>query len=386
MWSYRAKRLNQLPIFSIFPGFSRRLDSPRCVKNHLDDSLPGCRSASYFGAMPSLPHSRPVRCTHRFTRRTNRRSSSAAAIIVAALLASGCSPGGDDTTTLAELEPVTIGTDVEQTGFEPPAETIPAKASADTEKVIVRRPVERFALDVASTGAHDFGEVDIDVLTQTAGTKVDYAVHPSALSIKDGKNDHSLRQRFDPSTDGSPRVEFAASIPDADDESWLSYRIYFEPRFEWNKGGKLPGLAGGTHPTFEGGDGTDGFSARMAWMPKGQMGVYLYHPDRPEELGELRGTFGTFERKQWHTITQRVVMNSDGLSDGILEVWLDELLVFSDSNMNWRTTGDFGADVFLYSAFYGGGSVDWAPDTTNFVRFADITVSTTDNNLQTFSR
>ncbi len=329
--------------------------------------------------MSSFPHS---------------RTSLASAILLAAgLVVSGCATTGDADLAVAEREPIVIATD-EPILYERVGDVVPTasgETTDSTDKIIVRRPVDRFALDLGTLDlsadeSRTFGGVDFDVLEEAAGSPVKYAVHTSALSVKSGKNGRSLRQRFDPATNGSPRVEFAASIPDADDESWLSYKVYFEPRFEWNKGGKLPGLAGGSHPTFEGGDGTDGFSARIAWMPDGQMGVYLYHPDRPDELGELRPTFGTFKRKQWQEVTQRVVMNSAGQSDGILQVWLDDLLVFSDTNMTWRTTGDFGADVFLYSAFYGGGSVDWAPETTNYVRFADISVATTDDTLTTLSR
>lgn len=303
------------------------------------------------------------------------------------MIAGGCS--------LSDEQPVegatqTIAEDVLETSLIPARDEavtqLPAETSDDTGKIIVRRPRDRFAVNLTGMPSTAFGDVDHELLEIASGTKIDYTVHSSALSIRVGKNGHSIRQRFDPSVEGSARVEFAASIPEADDESWLSYSVFFEKDWEWNKGGKLPGLAGGTHPTAVGGDGTDGFSARLAWMPTGQLGIYLYHPDRPNELGELRATFGMMKKNNWHNITQRVVMNSEGQSDGILEVWLDDLLVLSDHAMTWRTTGTFGADVFLYSAFYGGVSADWSPSTTTFARFANIKVSTTDTSVQTLSR
>ena len=350
-------------------------------KEWLDDSFTTEIPFFYLGSMSSLPHSR---------RSVSATRTVPVLLAILSLLAASCSIAESDDVALAESEPLIIETpEVTELGFEKPVpmqQDVSDPEGQDIDKIIVRRPAERFALNFKGMEAQGFGGVDFDVLEQAADTKIDYVVHPGALSIKAGRDGRSLRQRFDPSTDGSPRVEFAASIPDADDESWLSYRIYFERNFEWNKGGKLPGLAGGTNPTFEGADGTDGFSARLAWMPDGQMGVYLYHPDRPDELGELRGTFGVFKRQQWHSITQRVVMNSRGQSDGILEVWLDGHLVFTDNTMNWRTSGTFGADSFLYSAFYGGGSVDWAPTQTTYARIADISVSTTNQSLRTLSR
>ena len=80
----------------------------------------------------------------------------------------------------------------------------------------------------------------------------------------------------------------------------LEYRLKFEDGFDFVRGGKLPGLAGGAGNS--GGsrpNGTDGFSARMHWRTNRSSGSplgstqtnraniaqYLYHPDQTTNGG-----------------------------------------------------------------------------------------------------
>lgn len=62
----------------------------------------------------------------------------------------------------------------------------------------------------------------------------------------------------------------------------LAYSIWLPDDFEFKKGGKLPGLFGGTGPA--GGtkaDGANGFSTRYMWRDGGQGEVYAYIPAAP---------------------------------------------------------------------------------------------------------
>ena len=55
------------------------------------------------------------------------------------------------------------------------------------------------------------------------------------------------------------------------------YKIKFEKGFDFRRGGKLPGFAGGDKPA--GGDHSDkGFTARIMWREKGDMHQYVYYP------------------------------------------------------------------------------------------------------------
>ena len=86
--------------------------------------------------------------------------------------------------------------------------------------------------------------------------------------VKPGAGRTALRQAFEPSEEGSPRVLVGATLPAA-----RTYRVvqsvYFEPEFEWggaeNQGGKFGfGLGGGTSPSGGTMDPA-GFTARWMW-------------------------------------------------------------------------------------------------------------------------
>lgn len=62
----------------------------------------------------------------------------------------------------------------------------------------------------------------------------------------------------------------------------LSYEVAFDANFDWVKGGKLPGIRGGSDPIgCSGGNQSNGlecFSARLMWRPNGQGEAYAYIP------------------------------------------------------------------------------------------------------------
>src|SRR5690606_9365761 len=133
--------------------------------------------------------------------------------------------------------------------------------------------------------------------------------------VQDGQG-RALRQRYVPSSSGSPVVTFPTNTAGGN-EVWLSFRLLFENGWQFVLGGKLPGLAGGTMPT--GGDFDDnGFSARFMWRENGTVAVYAYHHDRPGVWGEdfyLTNADGSRWRApigQWITLRQRIKMNTTG--------------------------------------------------------------------------
>lgn len=185
-----------------------------------------------------------------------------------------------------------------------------------------------------------------------------------------------LRVKYDPKDNGSDRVAFRVDLPPGD-ERWLSYRIQFEPGFEFVKGGKLPGLAGGTSNT--GGNkpnGTDGYTSRYMWRRNGDLVVYLYHPDQPTIYGEDFDHVGlTLQTGQWYTVRQRVVMNTNNQRNGVLETWVDGVPYLAES-IRLRSQDDaFQIDSFLFSTFYGGSDPSWAPSQTTYIRFDDFKIA-----------
>lgn len=179
------------------------------------------------------------------------------------------------------------------------------------------------------------------------------------------------------------------------EELFLSYRIRFDEGFDFVRGGKLPGLCGGACNT--GGNaptGTDGWSARMMWRTDGSGGAptngdtanivqYAYHVDQPTQFGEdLRWDDGTppvwreFESDTWYHLQHRIVMNTPGAPDGIIQAWLDGEMVLDVQDIRFRDTNAFQIDTMYFSTFFGGSSTIWEATKDEQVYLDDFVVST----------
>ena len=212
--------------------------------------------------------------------------------------------------------------------------------------------------------------------------------HPLFIQEYTGISENSHNNRFlavlIPENQYGPIIGASWKVPltDSVDECFLSYRLMFSDDFDFVKGGKLPGMAGGTANT--GGsvpNGEDGFSVRMMFWEDGKLSFYIYHP-------EQKGTFGDrlfWKNKhgdtvkcvsgEWHTITHYIKLNEKNKKNGILNGWLDGELVYSDSAVMFRTTERLKIDQFLLSVFLGGNDISWASDRDGFICFDNFLVS-----------
>lgn len=174
-----------------------------------------------------------------------------------------------------------------------------------------------------------------------------------------------------PSTGGA---QWKHELP-ASDVLYVRYRVRFSPGFDFVKGGKLPGPAGGTANT--GGsipDGTDGWSARGMWRVGGSAVQNVYYPEQSGSYGEDFSWGVVFTPGPWHTVEHRIVMNTPGVADGIVEGWLDGVLVQQRSDVLFRTTSSLSADVFYFSTFFGGSGSSWATPTDVYIDFDDFVI------------
>jgi len=163
-------------------------------------------------------------------------------------------------------------------------------------------------------------------------------------------------------------------------ELYLSYRLRFGSGFQYVKGGKLPGLVGGTAPTDCISD-HGGFSARGMWRPGGAAVQYLYYPDKKNRCGDdfsyvSDGRNFVFVPGKWQTIEHRIVMNTPGQRDGILQAWVDGALVLDENQFYYCAPGaTFAIDALYFSTFFGGSDSTWAPATDQTVDYDDFIVS-----------
>lgn len=193
---------------------------------------------------------------------------------------------------------------------------------------------------------------------------------------------------------GEGGAQWIVEFDEGYEEAYLSYRVKFAEGFDFVRGGKLPGLAGGSAPSGSApADGIRGWSGRLMWRTAFQ-GVtgepeqttsglisYAKHVNsgfamdgRQEDeifVLERDGQESVIESDRWYTIRERVVMNTPGERDGILQIWLDGRLVHDQRDLQYRDTPDLQIDRLFFSTFFGGGEA-WRSSKEEFTFFDDF--------------
>jgi hypothetical protein len=156
-------------------------------------------------------------------------------------------------------------------------------------------------------------------------------------------------------------------------EYTLEYEIRFDTGFPWSKGGKVPGLSGGAG--YTGGEPAwlgDGFSVRLMWREGGRIIPYVYHKNQPDQFGDTFGaTLGYFTDTAPHIVKYYVKLNTANKNDGILQVYLDNVLVLDKSNLVYRTDNS-KIDTCHVSIFAGGSGADWNMTGLGYIRLSYI--------------
>lgn len=167
---------------------------------------------------------------------------------------------------------------------------------------------------------------------------------------------------------------FLPAVDGPQDAAYLRYWVYFPPDFDFVKGGKLPGMWGGSQVSGgEEPDGTDGFSTRLMWRKDGDGEVYLYAPgESGTSLG--RGDW-TWPTGQWTCVEEHVVLNDPDNDDGEVTVWLDGEEVYSKTDLLYRTVDSLKIEGIFFSTFFGGADPSWAPSEDQYADFTGFELS-----------
>lgn len=147
----------------------------------------------------------------------------------------------------------------------------------------------------------------------------------------------------------------------------LNYEVWFSPDFDFVRGGKLPGFCGGKGAT--GGDpatGNNGFSTRIMWRKDGKAINYIYHVNQKSRYGDdfqwVKGKEEvSFQRGVWQKIRMNVSLNDPEKSNGIVQTYLNDELVFEKKDFVFRTNKKIQIDRLCFNTFFGGDDSTWAP-------------------------
>ena len=167
------------------------------------------------------------------------------------------------------------------------------------------------------------------------------------------------------------------------------YYLEFTHRFvgtdyDFTKGGKLFGLAGGA--AYTGGKGEevrqngDGWSARITWRGNGtnsaSVSPYVYHAGMTSQYGDDFDTNKNIfevQPEQDYTYKIHVKMNTGTSSNGWLRIWIDGQLRFDKRDILYsKTESGKWVDYILPHNFHGGNTEIFKPNKTQYQTFDNI--------------
>ena len=191
-------------------------------------------------------------------------------------------------------------------------------------------------------------------------------------------NNNVLRVNYPAGQFGPERtgIQFKTLVP-AGEEYYLRYRLKFHSGFDFVKGGKLPGLMGGTAPTgcASASQAASGFTSRYMWKSLGAAILYLYWGDKTAQCGQPFPLGVRFTPGVWYTLTQHVRLNTPGFYDGLVEVWVNDTEIFRKSDIRFRLAGAGWKITGMYfSTFFGGDDPSWATTKTEVTYFDNFSI------------
>jgi len=160
------------------------------------------------------------------------------------------------------------------------------------------------------------------------------------------------------------------------DAAYLRYYIRIPTGFQWVKGGKLPGLYGGTVTSGRKiPNGENGLSTRYMWRAGGAGEVYAYLPTSKEHGTSLGRGDWHWPTGRWACVEQQVTLNDPGTANGKVNVWLDGHQVLAKHSLTFRDADSLNISGLFFSTFFGGGDKTWATPISQHVDFADFVIS-----------
>ncbi len=405
--SYRAKKL--LAFLSPFHNRNRFVGLLTCCFVIL--SISGVAYAtSHFAGIAVIPKS------------IGQSSSTSAGIEDAkrSQTSNDTSPGsttsdrGGNSEQITDPNKSTDSQDDSSTPASPPApNTLNQPTEGNTENPLTPIPAKRIMNTTGALLSWNFdstpsGSFTADRANQTLnnanGHMTTYSVSaPDSLYVEKSSNDGYLVKKMPKGSfnarSGSPlrhsmAIDWRLNTPLK--SGYFAYNFKTSPNFDSVKGGKLPGLCGGTCPS--GGEQTTdaprladggnnpagkaiGWSGRNMWQAGGHLIQYFYHPNQTTKFGPgysyryASGSRTYINDNKWHSIEHYVKMNTPGKADGVFQAWFDGTRVMNLQNIRFRDDTGYAIDMLMFSVFFGGGDASFATTKDEYLYFDDFVLS-----------
>lgn len=153
----------------------------------------------------------------------------------------------------------------------------------------------------------------------------------------------------------------------------LEYDVTWLAAHQWVKGGKLPGLYGGSTTDFTPSklpDGANGFTVRPMWLANGGAQLYVWDM-KAGPYGRGPARTGVFRAGRMQRLRLSVTINTPGRADGVVTLDIDGRRVLTLSDLQART-GDMTLTGCFWCVFYGGGTPDYAPTVDQYITVSQV--------------
>ncbi|WVR07992.1 hypothetical protein IAU60_005035 [Kwoniella sp. DSM 27419] len=300
------------------------------------------------------------------------------------------SAGSDDMTTSSaaapwgNVSPSSSAADWEASATATSSSAAPAETSSTSGESTGTSDLFPWGTGTAHWSTANGGMSFSDALTPLTAGRM-----PSTGNAPDGSN--ALVANYPAGTVGLSSAGFSFYTEGARDgvqcdgakEVSFSYSVYMNDGFQFVKGGKMPGLYGGTSlsqaKSCSGGrqEGRDScFSARLMWRTNGAGEIYDYLPvpytTTDTGYGESiqRGAY-TWATGRWTTVAMRVKLNDIGQANGEQELFVDGQSVISLKDVTFATSEGTKIYGIMAQTFFGGHTDDWASPVDQNIWFKD---------------
>jgi hypothetical protein len=144
------------------------------------------------------------------------------------------------------------------------------------------------------------------------------------------------------------------AVPKNLSSACLTYSVFLPANFEFDTAGTLPGLFGAS-PQMGAKDG-ERFATHVTWLKNGGFGSHVAMTTKANFLTEFvpYDNRAALPRGAWFRIDQEVIMNTPGLMDGQVKLWIDGQLRASTKAAGLRKSADMFIQGVAVDVFFGG--------------------------------
>lgn len=150
---------------------------------------------------------------------------------------------------------------------------------------------------------------------------------------------------------------------------YFGYRIKFMPDFQWNRGGKIPGLG----IEYNRPNRPRALTASLMFKERGNLEFYTYNLDQAGHFGDSLPWDYRMPTGKWIHIAIHAKMNDVGKSNGLVEGFIDGRLVTRHTGLRYLNSmnADSGVDCIKAYTFFGA-SPRWASPIDQWLEVDDF--------------